>query len=36
LDWSDSGEAMTISLTLSVDYCILQYWFKLYSFYPSN
>jgi hypothetical protein len=27
---------MTISLTLSVDYCILQYWFKLYSFYPSN
>ena len=25
LDWGDSGEAMTISLTLSVDYCILQY-----------
>jgi hypothetical protein len=25
LDWSDSGEAMTINLTLSVDYCILQY-----------
>ncbi len=25
LDWGDSGEAMTISLTLAVDYCILQY-----------
>jgi hypothetical protein len=24
-DWSDGGEAFTISLTLSVDYCILQY-----------
>ncbi len=24
LDWGDSGEAMTISLTLAVDYCILS------------
>jgi hypothetical protein len=25
MDWTDSGEPATISLTLSVDYCILQY-----------
>ena len=25
MDWGDSGEPMTISLTVSVDYCILQY-----------
>ena len=25
LDWSDSGEAMSISLTLAIDYAILQY-----------
>lgn len=24
-DWSDTGEAFTISLTVSVDYCILQF-----------
>jgi len=24
-DWSDSGEPFTIALTVSVDYCILQY-----------
>ena len=25
MDWSDSGEPMTISLTLAIDYAILQY-----------
>ena len=25
LDWTDSGEAMSISLTLAIDYAILQY-----------
>ena len=25
MDWSDTGEPMTISLTLAIDYAILQY-----------
>jgi hypothetical protein len=25
LDWSSAGDALTISVTLSMDYCILQF-----------